>query len=173
MIPILAVHKGEKAGNTLALAGEYTAGKGYGDQFPSWTGGVTSPSGAAASDKPYGLGTAAAQPLIDQGIVGYDSKTNALTFIELQTYNVSLQYHFPETMDSWMTLGLSQVHSKNVVDLTGGSYDNVRNTFVNFVHNFNPEMRLGVEYLWDQTHYIADNSHAQNNRVQLSTWYLF
>ena len=168
MLPLIGVHKGEAVGNTLVLIGEYSTGQGYGDQFPGWTGGILNPTGVAAS------ANTPQQPSIDQGVEGFSLADDSLVPVKLQSWNSSLQYHLPQGWDGWVTSGFGNLLSRNAKDLktVGNIYDRSQSAFFNVVHNFNQEIRAGVEYSWTQTRYL-NQVYAQNNRVQISTWYRF
>jgi hypothetical protein len=166
IVPILAA-KGEKEfGNTLTLQGEATKGAGYGDEFVSWTGNLGQP---LAPDGKTGIND------IDTGIAGAAKSDGKFTLIKLTTWNASLQYHLPGDGSTWTTFGAAKLMSTNAKDLNAGSkqvYTCSQDQFINFFNDFTPEMRAGLEYDWHQTIYV-DNTKAQNNRIQLSTWYRF
>ena len=174
LIPILGIHKGQAVGNTLAFVGEYTSGSGYGDMFPGWSGNIKNPVGTAAT------AATPTQPNVDSGVEGYNAD-GELVPIKLRTWTASLQYHLPQGMDSWVTLGGTQLNAVNAKNLTASTNasgatqticDREQSAFVNVIHNFTPELRGGLEYNWLQTRYL-NNVFAQNARVQVSTWYRF
>jgi hypothetical protein len=169
LVPILASQDGKDTSNNLVLGGEYTMGSGYGDQFSGWTGNQNSPlnSASSAPDKNINL---------DAGIGGFDQGAN-FRLIKLQTFNVYLQYHLPESTHTWISGGYSQLHSNNIglINLNNGTataYDNDRVYFGNVMHDFTKQVRAGFEYARVTTHYV-DGMNAGMNRFQLSSWFIF
>jgi len=166
LIPVIASSDGKDVSNTLSFGGEFTIGKGYGDQFANWTGNLVSP-----------LNTAAAAPTkntnLDAGIGGYDS-SGAFQLVKLRTFNGYLQYHLPAETRTWLGTGYGQLYSSNIGQLTGSSttYDKQETYFGNILHDCTNQIRVGLEYAYSQTHY-SDNLVTHNNRVQVSAWFIF
>jgi hypothetical protein len=169
-LPLIAIGSDNDLGNTLVLAGEYTAGSGYGDHFPRWSGNILNPNGTQPE------GETIQQPFIDTGMAGLAKSDGGLQSIKLKTWNLNMQYHLPSTIGGWITLGAAELASPNAKDLkASGSavvYDRQRGAYLNLVHNFTPELRVGTEYAVMQTRYV-DAVNATNRRIQLTTWYIF
>ena len=170
MIPLVSISKADDAGNSLALQAEFTKGTGYADELSGWTGNVAGVANGSAAPAAVNL------PNLDSGFVGYKAGASDFTLVHLQTWNSSLQYHLPTGMDSWVTAGFAETWSDNVADLGAAAgktlYTRSQAAFGNVLHDFSKEIRAGLEYNWARTRYV-DNSHAQNARVQVSTWYRF
>jgi hypothetical protein len=179
LVPIMASADGKDVSNTLTLAGEWSMGKGYGDQFGSWTGNTANPLSAATT------GTAATQTKLtalnlDGGIGDYDS-SGTFRLIYLQHWNVNVQYHLPHQIPYWFTLGYTQLHSDNMASLVTGNnvassgkmaYDNVQTYYGNVFHQFTAQIRGGLEVAHTIAHY-GDEETTTNNRFQASGWWLF
>ncbi len=170
ILPLIAMGTENDLGNTLVLAGEYTAGSGYGDHFPRWTGNILNPNGSLPE------GETIQQPFIDSGLAGLASSDGSIQSVKLKTWNLNMQYHLPSMIGGWVTLGAAELASPNAKDLkasgTAVVYDRQRGAYLNIVHNFTAELRVGAEYALMQTRYV-DDVQAQNHRVQLTTWYIF
>src|SRR4029077_9780651 len=106
-IPVLAAADEKEPGNTLGISGEFTKGKGYADEFPSWTGNLPQLSTAVA----------ATQPNLDAGQGGFDSN-NAFQLVDLRTWNLQAQYHLPHEWQAFVTVGYGQLYSDNAGTLT-------------------------------------------------------
>lgn len=172
------------ARGTLSLLGEFSGGKGYGDQFPGLSGNMASPlSKANTSSGPYQtLNANGKMPSLDAGLGDYDSAGN-FHLLEMQTYNVHLQYHLPLETLQWVNLGMTQVDLTNMnslLPLASGTrtsdnrvpYDKIRTYFVSYFRNLTSQVRVGAEYSRIDMHY-GDGIVAINNRFQLSGWFLF
>ena len=177
LVPILATHNKSHVGGTLTLAGEFSTGSGYGDQLPKWTGNLANPISTASSNPTKTI--LGSHPLdLDGGIGDYNATTQNFELVQLQTFNVQLQYHLYSPY--WVGLGYSQIVSPNMSDFTSGGltdsgstgYDRDRAMFVNLFHNFTPQLRGAIEYAYADTHYV-DGSHNANNRYQASVWFIF
>jgi hypothetical protein len=182
LVPVLASSDGKSVSNTLSLVGEFTTGTGYGDEFNSWTGNVANPlSGASDANSTAGQLVKAGQPLdLDGGIGDFDS-SGAFHLIHLMTFNTQLQYNFADVTHSWVTGGYSRLFSNNVSNLVGTDslssagkvpYDRDEVWFVNFFHDFTPQLRTGIEYDFIRTSY-ADGVDAHDNRYMASAWFFF
>lgn len=169
LIPVLASSDGKDVSNTLTLGGEFTVGTGYGDEFNSWTGNLPSPLNSGSS--PY------SNINLDAGIGGYNS-ADAFSLIHLTTWNTYLQYHLNQAARTAFALGASQLYSSNVDSLMSSSpgkvftYDREQAAFVNMMHDFSDQIRVGVEYAFIRTTY-SDGEMASDNRYQVSFWYIF
>jgi hypothetical protein len=182
LIPVIPSSDGKSVSGTLALVGEFTTGKGYGDQFANWTGNMASPLGAATS-LPAGV-TYKGQNL-DAGLGDYDGNQQ-FQLVQLQSMNLHLQYHLPNELPYWFDIGAAQLASNNmssftnstsggISNLTGAAkfaYDRERQAFVNVFREFSDHLRAGLEYSWLETRY-SDGAIAKNNRYQVSGWFTF
>jgi len=163
MLPILASADGKEIGNTLSLAGEFTRGSGYGDEFNGWSGNL-SPTVAAANT-----------PNLDAGLGGFDAN-GTFTLVKLQTWNVQIQYHLPASMAAFANIGYGQLKSSNLNTLTPATgkvgYDKAEVYFLNLFHDFTSHVRVAMEADHFVTNYI-DGNRAKDNRFQVSTWVRF
>ena len=165
-VPILTAD--QDLGNSLAFAGEFTRGKGYADEFPSWTGNLpqlsTSDTVPTTND-----------PNLDAGQGGFDAG-GGFHIVDLRTFNLQLQYHLPHDWMTFSTIGYGQTYSDNVAGLTYVAkkvgYQRSEVYFVNLVHDVTKQMRVGLEFDHFQTNYV-DNLTTNDNRIQASTWFRF
>jgi hypothetical protein len=176
---------------SLVLTGEWSAGSGYGDEFPSWSGGASALSAATGNpDLDSGLGMLDAR----NGLYG---KTPVFTLVQDQTWNAQVQFHLPPSIGTFFTFGYGQIHSPNVDDLlnygNGGAvgkiYDTDSAVFANIMQDFGTTVRVALEFDSFSTHYAGnlaaaptvvggvtvgtDGVWARDNRLQLSTYYRF
>jgi hypothetical protein len=166
LVPILTSSDGKDVSNTLTASGEFTAGRGYGDEFPSWSGGQAQAfTGAAPS--------ATANTNLDTGIGGYNQAGN-FDLIKLRTWNAQLQYHVDGK--TFFTAGYGQLYSSNISDYApaaaSGIYDRVQAKFVNVGHDFTSHVRLALEFDQFNTHYV-DGSTNFDNRYMLASYFRF
>lgn len=175
-IPILAATD-KNLSNTLSLTASFTQGSGYGDQFANFTGG--SMSNLQASNNVNGRTTTL--PSLDGGIGDYDANNN-FNLVQITSYNVNLQYHFPNEMPDWVSAGLGVLSSDNMDSLVASNgltsgkntpYDRERVYFANYFHEFSPQIRLAAEYDYIDTEYGNGGVVAKNIRYQLSGFFLF
>lgn len=170
LIPLLPASGSEDRGNSIALNFEFTSGTGYADALVNWTGGL--------NGFPQGTGTIAANTNLDAGFGGFDANGN-FDLVNLQTLNLSVQYMLPEDWGSFMTAGYASIYSNNVGDFTASAssaadiYDRSSMYFVNFIHDFTKQIRVGAEYDKVQTHYFSDGESPYNNRFQVTALYRF
>ena len=158
MIPVLPLDD-QGDGPSLVLAGEWTAGTGDGDQLFGWTGG-TAPLSAAAN----GIN-------LDAGVAGFSGAN--FTLLDLQSWQGQLQFHLPKSCATFITAGYGETYSDNV-GTVAGTYNDESVMFANVVHDFNPNVRAGVEYDRFDTHYIAGAGFdAVDHRVLVTSWYRF
>jgi hypothetical protein len=169
LVPIIASNDGKDVSHTLTATGEFTVGKGYGDEFPSWTGGLSQLSTASTPANGVNL---------DPGLGGYNNQ-GGFELAKLRTWNTQLQYHFEGT--NFMTLGYGQLWSSNIADFTasagasglGKLYDRSEAKFVNFIHDFTAQLRLALEFDQFTTHYVSDSSADHDNRYMVTAYYRF
>ena len=170
LIPVLASSDGKDVSNTLTLGGEFTVGRGYGDQFPSWTGGLVQQAAGVASAVPSTAN-------LDSGLGGYNS-TGAFELLKLQTWNTQLQYHLDGK--SFVTTGYGQIWSSNLSDfLTGAGqtagnlYDRSQVAFLNVAHDCTPQVRVALEFDQFTTHYVNDGAVNHDNRYIFASYFRF
>lgn len=178
MIPIIPSSDNKSVSNTLSLLSEFTTGSGYGDQFNGWSGNTASPLANASANQtktimltnPTGL---------DAGVGDYDS-TGAFHLIQLQTFNVHMQYHLPNELPFWLDAGFGQLAAGNMGAVTtnnvGSSskiaYNRDRTAFFNGFYQMTENVRTGLEYLYTETRYV-DDAVAKNHRVQFTGLFTF
>jgi hypothetical protein len=180
---------------SLVVTGEWSAGAGYGDEFPSWSGGASA------------LTEASGNPDLDSGVGMLDSRNGVspigtaganvgnFTLVELQSKNAQIQFHLPPSIGTFFTFGYGQIASPNVSDLqyayngvanaAAGKFGSIYNldsaTFANVMQDFGPNIRAALEFDSFYTHYTGvttasafdPGQGARDNRIQLSTWYRF
>lgn len=170
LIPLIPRADERDPGNSLTLNVEFTSGRGYADSLPGWTGGL--------QGFPQGAGTVGAVANLDAGFGGFDAG-GRFELVQLQTWNLSLQYMLPTAWRSFVTAGYASLRSDNVGDLTDSAstaadvYDRSAMYFINYLHDFSQRLRLGVEYDKTQTHYFSDGATPYDNRFQVSALYRF
>ncbi len=167
-IPVLPSSDGKETANTLTLTGEMSAGTGYADAFPSWTGGLP--------QLPAGSGAANATNL-DGGQGGYlTADPTSFQLVKLQSWNAQLQYHLPGDCASFVTLGHSELSASNLDVLLlatqATAYKKVSMNFVNVFHDFTAQIRGAVEYAKFTTTYLDDVT-ASDDRYQVSAYFRF
>ena len=176
-IPILAATE-KNISNTLSLTASFTQGAGYGDQFNSFTGGSATNSVAAPTNL---NGRLTKVPNLDAGIGDYDASNN-FNLVQLTSYNVNLQYNFPNEMPDWMSAGFGVLSSNNMDSLVGTNgttsaggmpYDRERVYYANYFHEFTSQIRLGAEYDYIDTQYKGGAVVANDIRYQLSGYFMF
>lgn len=178
LVPLIPNSDPKDKGNSLTLTGEFSAGKGYADSLPNWTGGFTSFTATDAG------ASVAARTNLDAGFGGFtDAAGNNFDLIQLQTWNVSLQYVLPSTWKSWMTLGFTETQAVNMGQFNfskstaagngTGVYDKSQLYFINFMHDLTNQIRVGLEYSHEGTHYFTDGENDKNDRYQFSAYYRF
>jgi len=169
---------------TLSLLGEFSSGKGYGDQFPGLTGNMASPlSTAVTTSGVYQtLSANGKMPSLDAGIGDYDSVGN-FHLLEMRAFNVHVQYHLPFEVVQWINAGVTETRLTNMntlLPLGAGTrtsdnrvpYDRVTTYFFSYFRNITSQIRIGAEYARIDMRY-GDGVMASNTRFQLSTWFIF
>lgn len=183
LIPILPAN--DLKDFSAVITGEWTAGAGDADAFNGgFTGGLSAISNAAYAAN------------VDAGMGGFLG--NNFSLAQLTSWNAQLQIHLPKDIGSIVTAGYGEVFSYNVGALAstpGGavlsksasSYNDDSNMFANIMQDMTDNIRLGVEYVRFDTHYLnsfatgnpipagtkASTNDAIDNRVQVSAWYRF
>lgn len=157
---------------SLVLTGEWSIGKGDGDEMPNWTGGLTP------------LSTTANGLNLDAGIGGINGSGN-FTLVDIQSWNSQFQFHFPKSWGTYVTAGYGEVYSDNIGGLTYGGttankvYNDDQAFFANLVHDFSANIRAAVEYARFDTHYAdgpsggGQGADVLDHRVEVTTWYRF
>lgn len=175
LLPIIPSKDGNDVSNTLVIGGEYSFGKGYGDQFVGWTGNLSSPLNATgvAPDRNVNL---------DAGVGGFDPFGN-FQLVRLKSFNAYFQFHFPAVTRTWISGGYGKLTSDNIDLLTGSGsnanrtsagkipYDKQQVLFGNIAHDFTTQFRMGFEFSHIRTNY-QDLVNTHNNRYQLSAYFL-
>jgi len=172
-IPVIPGAK-ETKGNSLALNGEFSTGYGTGDLYTGLTGGVANPAlpnPAAANPAP------AYDPKIDPGIAMYN-RNGDLRMVQWTAFVAGLQYYLPGSGNLFVSANYSRVQSANSGDFgpaatVAGKTRQAEDFFdVNLFWDITPAVRLAGEYANFHDSY-NDNSHATNERVQVSGAFLF
>jgi hypothetical protein len=164
MLPVLPSSDGKDVNNTITVTGEYSAGKGYGDSFPGWTGGLP--------QYPNGTTGAASKTNLDAGQGSWDSN-GTFQLIKLQTWNAQVQYHLPNAI-GFITLGHGELTAKGIDGLSPAlTYDKAKMDFVNFFHDFTPQIRGAFEYAKFTTHYVVQNDEMKDDRFGLTAYFRF
>jgi len=173
-LPLLPAKYGNPD-STLTLSGEFTSGAGDGFQFPGLTWGMGN----------YGTGTPGTALPFGTGVVN----GNAFVPVEVQSWNITLQYFFSDHARTSVALGIAHVSSGNLASqadavgpslLAGGSLSNGmakyllpynRNQVIHadLWHDFTPAIRLGLEAGQYQTDYVGGLT-ALDSRL-MTGWY--
>ncbi len=169
LIPVIPATKSGHA-NALTLTGSFVTGSGISDLYTGLTGGIGFPS-LSNPTKATPAPTYTAD--IDNGLVTYDSIGNLHT-IDWQSFIIGVQYYLP-IEEVWLSANYSRMHSGNIasygadpskVFTDSNWYDG------NLFWDMNGSARFGLEYAHFQQKY-ADDKRANNDRVQLSAFYIF
>jgi hypothetical protein len=156
-IPVLTA-TAQKDDVTMILCGEWMTGYGVADALNGWNGG-----GATAPAYSNGL---------DSGIAGTLTNANgAVSLINDTSYNVQMQFHLPQSIGTYLTVGYGETYSNNARSMSGASYNDINGMFANLVQDFTGNIRAGVEYSRFQDNYFVGS--PVDHRLQLSTWYRF
>lgn len=173
MFPVIPSPDGKSVGNTLSLLGEYSSGSGYGDQFVGWTGNMANPLNSSSIYPSKNVN-------LDAGIGDYNS-SGSFSLVDLTTFNLQLQYHFPDTFRTFFDLGVGSLYSDNMSNLVPSSgltsagkipYNRESVAFANIIHCFSDQIRVGFEYAHFETTY-GDGSIGFDNRYQVTTLFIF
>jgi hypothetical protein len=167
MIPVLPASK-ENHANALTLTASFSTGTGISDSYTGLNGGISFPRVSAAD------GTMVAFPAnIDNGFVTYDAAGNLHT-IDWSSVIVGAQYFLPFG-GLWLAADFSHMHSGNIDDYGAAAASVVTDsTFYdgNLFWDAVEGVRFGVEYAHFEQKY-ADATKAKNERIQVSTFYIF
>lgn len=176
-LPVIPARYGNPD-NTLAVSGEFTSGAGDGFQFPGLTWGLGS----------YGTGTPGTVLPFGTGI----ANGNSFVPIDVQSWNVNVQYFFGDHARTSVGIGIADVSSVNLASqafavgpelLGGGSLPNGfakyllpwnRNTYVHadFWHDFLPSVRMGLEAGQYNTAYVGGEE-ASDTRILMGWYFLW
>jgi hypothetical protein len=164
MVPILPASDNSTA-NSLSLTGEFSEGTGYGDSFPSWSGGL--------SQYPAGTTGLASSTNLDAGQGGFDS-SGGFSLVKLRTFNAQLQYHLPGEMHTFVTLGYAQLNAFGIGRFSSAvtTYDQSSMMFLNVFHDCTAQIRTALEFARFGTHYI-DGQSVSDDRIQLNGYFRF
>ncbi len=167
-IPILASPDGQSKSNNLSILGEFSAGEGVGGLELS---GLTAGVPAA----PYGGG------ILDSGVAGINQNGN-VELIHFRTFRGSVAYTFPGAKWS-ASAGYAQVEAlnlnrfSNALNGNGGGLGfipRIQYGYLSLFYDPLAWLRVGAEYSTTQdTYNDPNNRYAINNRVQLTTYFVF
>jgi len=182
LVPVLPAAEG-KDDPSVVITAECTDGAGDTDAFNG--GGFSGLNSLALANGSANL---------DGGIAGYGTAGD-LQLVQLQTLTAQIQISLPPSIGTIVTAGYGEIYSPNdgglgvvkqgavttgtaTTALTTATYNDDACLFVNVMQDFTPAVRVGLEYAWFDTHYVAafdamGNHDAIDNRVQLSSWYRF
>jgi hypothetical protein len=167
-IPVIPATK-ENHDNALTLTGSFADGRGISDLYTGLTGGSGYP--ALPANAMGAVPTYTAN--IDAGLVTYDAG-GALHPIKWQSYIFGVQYFLPVGGLS-ISGNVSHMHSSNIADFGAAPASVFRNSTWydgNLFWDVNGAARFGLEVAHFQQEY-ADGVKAHNDRVQLSSFYVF
>lgn len=167
LIPVVPASPDSHA-NALTLTASFAIGTGISDNYTGLNGGIGFPRVAAAD------GTMVAFPAnIDNGFVTYDAAGNLHT-IDWSSVIVGAQYYLPFG-GLWLAADFSHMHTGNIADYGAAAASVITDsTFVdgNLFWDAVEAVRFGVEYAHFEQKY-ADATKAKNERIQISTFYIF
>ena len=173
-IPVIPGDKGHM-GNSLSINGEFASGYGDADLY---TGLGAVGAGYPSLPNPTNANPAPAYaPNIDAGIMNFDSG-GGLHLVQWTSWLVGVQYYLPGLNGHvWLSGNYSRMTSGNIQEFvpTAG-LAKVRSDLdwfdVNLFADLTPAVRLGGEYADTRDGY-ADGTHARNQRLQFSMFYIF
>ena len=166
LIPIIPV-RGDSRANGLTLTGSFVNGYGISDLYTGLNGGI----GIA----PTPQFPSSYAPNIDSGLVGFwqDGSVHAIAW---RSYIVGLQYYLPPSGRFWISANNSDMYSQNATAFAYGSNNKVfdRSHYAdgNLFWDATNAVRFGLAYAWFRQ-YFVNGAQATDNRVQLSTYFLF
>lgn len=184
-LPILPSFDG-KLGNTAHVVMEGVTGAGIADFFNGLSWGVCNPVCGTAANSGFG-GASFGQTNIDGGLAAVSSQTGTFEAIRTTSMMVHGTYYLPDDGKTWVGGGYGTIYSSNANQMTcagsavscGGAVRTPGSIYVRdstyygyLYHDFTREIRAGLETYWVRTTY-ADQTHAENRRVQLSFFYRF
>ncbi len=173
LLPIIAA-TAESRSNALSVTGSFVRGAGIADLYTGLSGGISYPSlpnPSNASPAP------AYNSTIDPGLLSFDANGGA-RLINWQSLIVGAQYYLPiDNGHVWVSSNYSRLFSNNARDFVppaSASKVFFRSQWAdaNLFWDATPQLRLGAELAWFQQKYV-DGVKAHDERVQLSTFYLF
>lgn len=171
-IPLVPASDDKDTTRTLSLIGEYSFGRGYGDEFPNWSGGVLQSGVTNQSSNATGSNLN-----LDAGIGGYNSRQE-FELVHLQSFNGQLQFHASES--GFFTVGYAQLYSNNLSDFLGSPgiaanklYDRSEIYFINWILDLSKNVRIGLEFSQFATHYVSDGASTHQNRIAATSFYRF
>jgi hypothetical protein len=171
LIPILAASDDDTS-NSLTLTAEFATGTGIGDQYSGWTGGLNQlPQGKASASSVTTTNLDAGQ--------GYFDGNGNFGLVQLQSYLLNLQYHFPKSWGSFAGIGYGQLSSTSIDSTLNSSANNsfgsLYNTqsvyYVSYFQNLAKQMRAGLEWQHITTQYVDPaKGMPSDDRIQFTTW---
>jgi hypothetical protein len=167
MIPVLPATQ-ESHENALSLTASFATGTGYSDNYTGLNGGITFPRLTNADGT-----TVAFTPSIDNGLVTYDPAGNLHT-IDWNSVIVGAQYYLPFG-GLWLAADFSHMHSGNIAEYGAAATSVITDsTFIdgNLFWDVVEGVRFGAEYSHFEQKY-ADDTKARNERIQISSFYIF
>jgi hypothetical protein len=153
--------------NALTLTGSFVTGSGIADLYTGLTGGIAAPVYPAPA-----MGAAVVAP-IDAGLVAYDA-AGVLHSINWLSYMAGLQYYLPPSGKVWIALNYSHMSSGNIAQLAAPAAVFTKTDWIegNLFWEATPAVRFGAAYAYyKQTR--GDGESPKNQRIQLSSWFIF
>ena len=174
-IPIIPAENIAKAGNSLSLTASFARGTGISDMYVGITG------GAPAQTLPAATGSTTAGPAldIDPGLAYYDT-TGRLRTVNWQSTDVGAQYYLPGAGNVWLYGNFTFVKSDNLASILPAPVAGTRSKIFyqqeyvagGIFWAVIPNFQAGFEYAYLQQTFL-DQGTAKNNRLSLSTYYVF
>jgi hypothetical protein len=167
LLPIVPASK-ENHANALTLTASFATGTGISDLYTGLSGGNGYPRVTAAD------GTMVAfTPNVDNGPVTYNA-AGELETIDWMSVFAGIQYYLP-VGGLWVAANVSHMHSGNI-DSYGAAPASVWTDSTFYDGNLFWDALEGVRFGLEVAHFeqtFADDVKAKNNRIQLSSFYLF
>jgi hypothetical protein len=174
IVPASTVHDG----NALTFTGEFVYGQATADAYTGLSGGASNPALPANA-----MGMVPTYPQdFDNGDIAFTAD-GVLHAIRWWSTIVGLQYYFPTPVRMFVAANYSHIQSPNidVLGATSAARWNKMDWFdFNYFIDPNDALRFGVEYSWNQQHYLDSTMSPQppgstphNHRVQFSMFYIF
>ncbi len=175
LLPVISATPEDRS-NALTLTGSFIRGDGIADLFTGLTGGIGYPS---APNPTMATPAPTYNPGLDSGLLSFDANGNA-RLVGWQSVIVGLQYYLPiDNGHVWLSANYSQMQSDNALEFTSSTAMSPKKVFHksqwadgNLFWDATPQVRFGLEVAWFQQKY-GDGAKAHDERVQLSSFYLF
>jgi hypothetical protein len=172
LVPIIPSSDGKDRSNNLVWAGELMSGSGVGGlEYGGLSSGVTALTAAQSGGS-----------ILDSGVAGINNG-GYVSLIRYRAFNTHLQYSLPAFMPGgkWATsVGYAQTETRNVADF--GAHCSAplllspKNQYGYASIHYDPLdwLRFAGEFSQTRTTYVdASNRFAQNNRLQLTAFFVF